>query len=707
MRPILPFALAMVTLCLVGVAQPPVIRFETLGGWPQAKENVGLLAIGVLRDGALDSTSKVRYLFLDADKNRIVPVAGQLVFAPGEHRQVITVPVLDNTVVEGESVFAGTLILRDVEGASFPDDERFPGETIRDLESQVLITDNEFGRAGLGAPPAEFFPATPAVMLDIKMAELSLRRLGESSQALTVNFATADQTAKAGVHYVAQTSVVTFAPLETEKTVTVPLLPGLVRDREVALELVLSGVEAGKAWTNRTTLRVVDTTRPGTLDLTFDAGELEGQLSLNGDTSHIEDLALLPDGRLHIGGHLNSVQGIPRDGIARLLPDGRLDPSFREHSPEFALGGDIHRLHLLPDGRLLAGWNGDRSFLPDGTGDVSWEGRERNVSVFALLPDGKLLGTTGESPGLLSRLNPDGSLDPSFKAAVEWDGRGLSSLVEPDGRIVVSARLQAGQGDSLVRLLSDGWLDSSFAALTISDAGGVAAVARQVDGRYLVASSVYTTEDQLVTKLVRLHSDGTTDPSFKVGADLFLPGEPGDFYGHDLIRALVLQPDGKILVGGRFGNPRSISHGGLLRLNADGSLDSSFEVGSGVSTTRSPFQGRNEIVKRILLQPDGQILVAGYFTEFDGFPRAHLIRVNGDGQALRLGSPTITSKGMIAIPVFTGGRSPETIEIHATTQLSPPNWSPIPVVWDAAHSSVAIAHEAALESPRFFRAVGR
>ncbi len=400
-------------------------------GWPvlvdiafEAKENAGSLEVGILREGATNTTSKVRYLFLDANTNRIVPVAGQLVFAPGEHRQVITVPVLDNTVVEGESAFAGALILLDVEGASFPD--VFWGGPAPELRGLVSIVDDEFGRGGLGAPPAEFFPATPAVMLHSKMAELSIRRLGESDQALTVNFATADRTAKAGVHYVAQTSVVTFAPLETEKTLTVTLLSGLATGREVAMELVLGGSEAGKLWTNRTSLRLVDGSRPGTVDLTFDFGKRAPIISLIDSVIPVEDLALLPDGRIYVGGHLGIIQGILRDGIARLLRDGRLDPSFREHSPEFNLSRDVHRLLLLPDGRLFAGWGPDQRFLPDGTGDTSWKGLANNVYVRALLPSGKLLGNTDTD--VLSRLNPDASLDPSFKAAVKLDGNGASLL---------------------------------------------------------------------------------------------------------------------------------------------------------------------------------------------------------------------------------------------------------------------------------------
>ncbi len=120
----------------------------------------------------------------------------------------------------------------------------------------------------------------------------------------------------------------------------------------------------------------MDGSRPGTVDLTFDFGKRAPIMSLIDSVIPVEDLALLPAGRIYVGGHLGIIQGILRDGIARLLPDGRLDPSFREHSPEFNLSLDVHRLLLLPDGRLFAGWGPDQRFLQDGTGDTSWKGLE-------------------------------------------------------------------------------------------------------------------------------------------------------------------------------------------------------------------------------------------------------------------------------------------------------------------------------------------
>jgi hypothetical protein len=112
-------------------------------------------------------------------------------------------------------------------------------------------------------------------------------------------------------------------------------------------------------------------------------------------------------------------------------------------------------------------------------------------------------------------------------------------------------------------------------------------------------------------------------------------------------------------------------------------------------------------VKRIALQPDGQILVAGCFTEFDGFARAHLVRLNGDGKALRLGPPTLATAGTVRLSVSTGGRSSDRVEIQAATQLSAPDWKPIGGSWDLSIPPVFHAPGEGHAPQRFYRAVAK
>lgn len=90
------------------------------------------------------------------------------------------------------------------------------------------------------------------------------------------------------------------------------------------------------------------------------------------------------------------------------------------------------------------------------------------------------------------------------------------------------------------------------------------------------------------------------------------------------VRSIVVQPDGKILVGGSFNTVDSVAISGIARLNADGTLDTTFDPGAGVS-------GANARVNALLLQPDGKVVVGGFFDTVAGAARAGLARLNADG----------------------------------------------------------------------------
>jgi uncharacterized delta-60 repeat protein len=124
----------------------------------------------------------------------------------------------------------------------------------------------------------------------------------------------------------------------------------------------------------------------------------------------------------------------------------------------------------------------------------------------------------------------------------------------------------------------------------------------QPDGKILVGGQFTTLGGQPRSNIGRLNPDGTLDADFNPGAD-------------GLVYTLLLQPDGKILVGGNFttlgGQPRS----NIGRLNPDGTLDASFNPGA------------DDMVRALLLQPDGKILVGGDFTTLGGQPRLKLGRL--------------------------------------------------------------------------------
>jgi uncharacterized delta-60 repeat protein len=186
--------------------------------------------------------------------------------------------------------------------------------------------------------------------------------------------------------------------------------------------------------------------------------------------------------------------------------------------------------------------------------------------------------------------------------------------VQPDGKILVAGGFTNLAGVSrnyLGRLNSNGSLDTIF---NPSIDGGVTCLALQPDGKILVGGYFTTAEGQARTSFARLNADGTLDSFFN-------PGVTVNSWTGLYIEALVLQADGKILVGGSFSTLGGYPRANLARLNADGSLDPTFNPAANGSVTS------------LMIQPDGGVLVGGYFTTLGGQTRAGLARLNSTDTA--------------------------------------------------------------------------
>jgi len=280
----------------------------------------------------------------------------------------------------------------------------------------------------------------------------------------------------------------------------------------------------------------------------------------------------------------------------------------------------VNSVALQADGRILVGgfftMLGGQScnyigrLNADGTLDTSFNpGADYVVYSLALQADGKILmggqfgALGGQSRYCIGRLNADGTLDTSFNPGA--GGLVYSLALQADGKILVGGGFTTlgGQSRSCIgRLNADGTVDTSFNP----GAGGgpgtcVYSLALQPDGKILVGGWFTTLGGQSRECLGRLNADGTVDTSFN-------PGEAGLYSA--LVLSLAVQADGKILVGGSF----------LIgRLNADGTVDSSF----------SP--GVNSDVGSLAVQADGKILVGGSFTTLGGQSRNCIGRLNADG----------------------------------------------------------------------------
>jgi len=143
--------------------------------------------------------------------------------------------------------------------------------------------------------------------------------------------------------------------------------------------------------------------------------------------------------------------------------------------------------------------------------------------------------------------------------------------------------------------------------------GNIFALAVQADGKILIGGDFTSLGGQTRNRLGRLNADGTLDGAFN-------PGVGGEIF--PTVYCLAVQADGKILVGGEFTTLGGQSRSGIGRLNADGTVDTTFNPG---------VDGDSPSVYSLALQADGKILVGGGFTSLAGLTRNYIGRLNTNG----------------------------------------------------------------------------
>ncbi|HYG36865.1 MAG TPA: hypothetical protein VEC99_18880, partial [Clostridia bacterium] len=256
------------------------------------------------------------------------------------------------------------------------------------------------------------------------------------------------------------------------------------------------------------------------------------------------------------------------------------------------------------------------------------------VQAIALQPDGKVVvggrlkSADGAARAPLARLNPDGSLDSEFNVDMASTAEVSFILLQSDGRVLIAGNFQTVSGvarSRVARLESDGRLDLTFDPGTGPD-NEVRAVALQNDGKILLGGSFTNVNRVLRQYVARLNPDGSLDMDF---APVVQKQWGAQVY------AFVVQPDGKILVCGDFSQINGIIRPGIVRLLEDGNVDLGFEAAGGACA----------YVRSALVQPDGKILIGARFTNGSG----RLARLWPDG---RLDEGFTTNRVLSAYPTF-------------------------------------------------------
>jgi uncharacterized delta-60 repeat protein len=418
-----------------------------------------------------------------------------------------------------------------------------------------------------------------------------------------------------------------------------------------------------------------------------------GQSALDGFDPNangaVQVIVVQPDGKILLGGDFTSLspQGGPaitRNRIARLNPDGTVDPTFDPNS-----NGWVNCIVVQADGNILVG-GGFTSIggqarnriarLDSATGladsfDPNANGTVRSIAVQAdgkILAGGDFTSIGGQTRNHIARLDATTGLADSFDPNA--NDLVLSIVVQTDGKILAGGLFEGPNGmggltrNHIARLDGVTGVPDSF---NPNASGDVYSIALQADGKILIGGLFQTIGGQLRNNIARLESATGQADSFNPNANdsvvsiaLQANGKIlaiGFFRGANSIGgqarnciaridpmtgaadsfdpnagvtappvAIAVQPDGKILVGGYFATMApnggaAVTRNRIARLEADGRLDQTLDlniVGISVSATA---------VNATAVQPDGKILIGGSFTSVLGVPRNNIARLNPDG----------------------------------------------------------------------------
>jgi uncharacterized delta-60 repeat protein len=378
--------------------------------------------------------------------------------------------------------------------------------------------------------------------------------------------------------------------------------------------------------------RIARLNQDGTVDTAFNPGP-------NGI---ITTIAVQPDGKIITGGDFtalapNSGASVTRNRIARLNSDGTLDTSF---DPNVSNGNIVWVIAVQPDGKILIG-GGFTALAPnggasvgrnriarvntDGTLDTTFDPNPNStINAIALQPDGKILiggffntltpngGTGAINRNYIARLNTDGTVDLPFNANPNAAVRAVA--VQADGKILIGGGFTAFGGltrNHMARLNAAGTVEVTFIPEPNSD---VYAIAVQPDGKILAGGSFSSASisGQTRNRIARFETDGRLDQTLNLNMI-------GSY-----VSAVAVQSDGKILIGGLFDSVLGATRNNIARLNTDGTLDTAFNPNA------------NSTVRAINVQTDGKILIGGDFRalEANGGPlltRNRIARLNSDG----------------------------------------------------------------------------
>ena len=360
------------------------------------------------------------------------------------------------------------------------------------------------------------------------------------------------------------------------------------------LKLPRLALIAGLAIATSSSLRAADALNPGDLDPTFQIGL--------GASHSVVTLAIHPtNGVIYIGG------------------------SFIDYNDQ-GPGNEVSRFAVLnPNGSLdLTWWNQIKGFnQPGGNGNVNIITLDNQGRV---LVGGRFTTFYGRAIKHLVRLNPDGTLDETFNnGSIPNFGPNdevTSIYVTAADEVLIAGQFTAYNDgtqtltrNQMLRLKPDMSIDTTFdpgKGAETTSGSPIGTIVQQPDGKILIGGEFSRFQDTAVGRITRLNNDGSLDPTFN-------PGGQGLASGN--IREIELLPDGRIVAVGNIGRYNTTATKNMILLSPTGVLDTSFAPNVSAQ------------IRSVEVQPDGRYLIVGDFRTVGAgsTSRPAAARLNADG----------------------------------------------------------------------------
>ncbi|HEY1790904.1 MAG TPA: Calx-beta domain-containing protein [Verrucomicrobiae bacterium] len=491
--------------------------------------------------------------------------------------RTITVPLINTGVVGLNKQFSVYLLSPQLNDASDPG-LFYPGSPGSITSATMTISNNN--SYGL----VQFSATNYLVNESGGFATITVVRSGGDAGPAYVNYATADGTAVAGANYSPTAGTLTFAPNQLAASFQVAITNngqfGPPPSQFYFNVNLSSPVNLALGSITNAQVSILNdqlfNQPPGSTNAAF-VSDINGAVLA---------LAYQTNGQIVAGGSFNDVNGLSETNLVRLNVNGSVDTTFTAVS-----GGTIQAVVNQTDDRVLIA------------------GQFTNVDGFYL--------------NYIGRLMVNGSMDNSFNVGAGANGP-VYSLAETfigGAREIYAggafSMINSVNSQGIVRLNNNASVDQTFNVGSGVDGTVYAIAAYPTNSVYvgdvIIGGSFAHYNGTAVNGIVRLTSNGSIDATFN----------PGTAATNGIIKAVTIQPDGKVLVGGSFVGFEGFATTNIVRLNGDGSMDTNFAA--------NVAPGANNVVEQIVLQPDTRILVVGQFTQFNGFVRNGVTRLMPTG----------------------------------------------------------------------------